>query len=37
LFAVLVYEIVGPYLTKVALIKAGDINPDGRVSARNVK
>ena len=34
LFAVLVYEIVGPYFTKVALTKAGDINTEGRKSAR---
>ena len=34
LFAVLVYEIFGPYLTKVALTKAGDINPEGKTSAR---
>ena len=34
LFAVLVYEIFGPYLTKIALTKAGDIKPEGRVSAR---
>ena len=34
LFAVLVYEIVGPFLTKVALTRAGDIKPDGAVSAR---
>ncbi len=34
LFAVLVYEIVGPLLTKIALTKAGDIQPDGAVSAR---
>ena len=34
LFAVLVYEIVGPFLTKVALTKAGDINPEGKVSSR---
>ena len=27
LFAVLVYEIVGPYLTKIALTKAGNIEP----------
>ena len=26
LFSVLIYELVGPYLTKVALTKAGDIN-----------
>ena len=36
LFAVLVYEIVGPYLTKVALTKAGDINEEGRQSAREL-
>ena len=35
LFAVLVYEIVGPYLTKVALTKAGDIREEGRKSARD--
>ena len=34
LFAVLIYEIVGPFLTKVALTKAGDINPEGKVSSR---
>lgn len=37
LFAVLIYELVGPYLTKIALIKAGDIQPEGRVSARKLK
>ena len=36
LFAVLVYEIVGPLLTKVALTKAGDINEEGRQSAREL-
>ena len=35
LFAVLVYEIVGPTLTKIALTKAGDIQPDGAVSVRD--
>ncbi|MBQ8229943.1 MAG: cation:proton antiporter [Clostridia bacterium] len=35
LFAVLVYEIVGPMLTKIALTKAGDINPEGWTSARH--
>ena len=35
LFAVLIYEIVGPFLTKVALTKAGDINEEGRTSARD--
>ena len=34
LFAVLVYEIVGPSLTKIALTKAGDIKPEGDTSAR---
>ena len=34
LFAVLIYEIVGPFLTKIALTKAGDIKTEGRVSAR---
>lgn len=34
LFAVLIYELVGPMLTKIALTKAGDIIPDGAVSAR---
>ena len=35
LFAVLIYEIVGPFLTKVALTKAGDIKEEGKVSARH--
>lgn len=35
LFAVLVYELIGPYLTKVSLLKAGEINPDEKVSARD--
>ena len=34
LFAVLVYELVGPFLTKIALTKAGDIKREGRKSAR---
>ena len=29
LFAVLIYELIGPYLTKVALTKAGEIQPEG--------
>ena len=37
LFAVLIYEIFGPMLTKIALTKAGDINPEGKTSARHVK
>ena len=35
LFAVLIYELVGPALTKEALLKAGDINPTQRVSQRH--
>ena len=35
LFAVLVYEIVGPTLTKQALLHAGDIKPEGKTSARH--
>lgn len=34
LFAVLVYELIGPMLTKIALTKAGDIKPEGKTSAR---
>ncbi len=34
LFAVLVYELVGPSMTKQALLKAGEIDPEGRTSAR---
>ncbi len=36
LFAVLIYELVGPMLTKISLLKAGDIKPEGKVSARHV-
>jgi len=35
LFAVLVYELVGPLMTKIALTKAGDIKPEGKTSARD--
>jgi Kef-type K+ transport system membrane component KefB len=35
LFAVLIYEIVGPFLTKMALTKAGDIKEEDRKSARD--
>ena len=35
LFAVLVYELVGPALTKMSLLKAGEIDPEGAVSARH--
>ena len=34
LFAVMVYELVGPALTKRSLLAVGDIKPEGRVSAR---
>ena len=34
LFSVLVYELVGPTLTKLALTAAGEIIPEGRTSAR---
>ena len=36
LFSVLVYELVGPMLTKMALTKAGEINPEGKTSARKL-
>ncbi len=36
LFSVLIYELVGPFLTKVSLQKAGEINPHGKTSARNI-
>ena len=35
LFAVLIYEIFGPLLTKIALMKAGEIDPEGKTSARH--
>ncbi len=34
LFAVLIYEIVGPLLTKISLTKAGEIRPEEKISAR---
>ena len=34
LFSVLVYELVGPALTKRSLLAVGEINPEGRTSAR---
>ena len=37
LFAVLIYELVGPSLTKISLLKAGDIQPEGKTSARAQK
>jgi Kef-type K+ transport system membrane component KefB len=35
LFSVLIYELVGPFLTKISLIKAGEVNPEERLSARD--
>ena len=37
LFAVLIYELVGPLLTKISLSKAGEIKPEEAVSARGEK
>ncbi len=34
LFAVLVYELIGPTLTKRSLLAVGEIRPEGRASAR---
>ncbi len=34
LFAVLIYELVGPTLTKRSLLMVGEIKPEGRTSAR---
>lgn len=36
LFSVLVYELVGPSLTKRSLFLAGEINPEGKTSARTL-
>ena len=36
LFAVLIYELVGPALTKRSLLKVGEIKPEGRTSARTL-
>ena len=35
LFAVLIYELVGPLLTKISLEKAGEIKPEHRTTARH--
>ena len=35
LFAVLIYELIGPMLTKMALLRAGDIKPEEKTSARH--
>ena len=37
LFAVLIYELVGPLLTKMALTAAGEISQEGKSSARGAK
>lgn len=34
LFSVLIYEIVGPFLTKISLTKAGEIDPESKTSNR---
>lgn len=36
LFAVLIYELVGPALTKRSLMAVGEIKPEGRTSARKL-
>lgn len=36
LFSVLIYELVGPFLTKIALTKAGEIKPEEKISAREL-
>ncbi len=36
LFSVLVYELIGPALTKRSLMAAGEIKPEGRTSARSM-
>lgn len=36
LFSVLVYELIGPALTKRSLTAAGEIRPEGKTSARSV-
>lgn len=36
LFSVMIYELVGPLLTKIALTKAGEIKPEERKSHRGV-
>lgn len=37
LFSVLIYEIVGPFLTKIALTKAGEIDFEGKISQRQLE
>jgi hypothetical protein len=33
---VLIYELVGPFLTKQSLLKAGEIKPEEKVSSRGI-
>ena len=35
LFAVLIYEIVGPMLTKICLLRAGEIKPEHKTTQRH--
>lgn len=37
LFAVLIYELVGPMITKISLLKSGEIDPEGASSERKNK
>ncbi len=36
LFSVLIYELIGPLLTKRALVRAGEIIPENRISAKKL-
>ena len=36
LFSVLVYELIGPALTKRSLTLAGEIRPEGKTNARTI-
>ena len=36
LFSVLIYELFGPTLTKQSLLRAGEIDPEGKTSARSL-
>ena len=36
LFSVLIYELVGPALTRMSLLKAGEIRPEGKTSSRKI-
>ena len=36
LFGVLIYELFGPTMTRIALTKSGDIKPEGKTSSRGV-